>query len=260
MQLPATLEQGHGDTAVFLLHGVGGAKEAWAGNLDALSDAGYRAIAWDMPGYGATAGVDPCTTEALARALEALIDQARARRNVLLGHSMGGMVAQEAVALFPRKIHGLILSGTSAAFGAAGGSWQQDFLARRFAPLDAGLGMLRLAHDLVPAMMASGAGALARSEAIALMARVPESSYRAALGAIVSFNRLDGLAQIGVPTLCLAGEHDRNAPSGLMFRMSQRIAGAHYHCLDGVGHLANMERPQAFNACVLAFLQQHFPA
>lgn len=259
-ELPVTVEQGNGDTAVFLLHGVGGGKTAWRDNIGAIAAAGYRAIAWDMPGYGESAAVDPCTTHTLAVALQQLITHTGARCNVVLGHSMGGMVAQELVALAPQTVQGLILSGTSPAFGRAGGDWQQQFLQARFAPLDAGLSMAQLAAQLVPTMVAADATPEAVRAAQAVMAAVPQASYRAALQAIVGFNRLDELTRIAVPTLCLAGEHDRNALPAVMRRMSERIAGAQYRCLPGVGHLANMELPAAFNATVLQFLQAHFPA
>ena len=257
--LPSALDLGQGDTAVFLLHGVGGGKRVWASNMRALCTAGYRVVAWDMPGYGDSAGVEPYTTEALARALERLLDEVGARRNVLLGHSMGGMVAQEAVALFPHKVQALVLSGTSASFGPVAGAWQQQFLQGRFAPLDAGLDMAGLAAQLVPGMTAPHASAESRAAAVAVMAGVPQSSYRAALRAIVSFNRLENLERIRVPTLCLAGEHDRNATPAMMRKLSQRIALAEYQCLPDVGHLANMERPEAFNHAVLKFLHHHLP-
>ena len=144
LQLPAFLQQGNGATAVFMLHGVGGGKEAWLECPPEVALSGYQAIAWDMPGYGASPMIDSYTNAGLARSLEHLIDHIGAHRNILLGHSMGGMVAQEAVALFPDKIHGLVLSGTSAAFGKPGGDWQQRFLNSRFAPLDAGLCMDRV--------------------------------------------------------------------------------------------------------------------
>lgn len=70
---------------------------------------------------------------------------------------------------------------------------------------------------------------------------------------------LDDLARIRVPTLCLAGEHDRNAAPHVMQRMAGRITQGHYQCLPGVGHLANMEQPSTFNFAVLQFLQTHFP-
>jgi pimeloyl-ACP methyl ester carboxylesterase len=172
---------------------------------------------------------------------------------------MGGMVAQELAARWPALVDGLILSGTSAAFGRADGAWQQEFLQQRFAPLDAGMDMASLARQLVPSMMAPDADARAQAHACDVMAAVPQASYRAALQAIVSFNRLDDLAQIRVPTLCLAGEHDRNAAPHVMQRMAQRIGQGHYQCLAGVGHLANMEQPEVFNRAVLDFLQAYFP-
>ena len=258
MKLPATLEAGNGDTAVVMLHGVGGAKEAWPSTLAALAENGFRAVAWDMPGYGESAMIDPYTNQGLARALEALVDALAAPRTVLLGHSMGGMVAQEAMALFPHKINGLILSGTSPAFGTPGGAWQQGFLQSRFAPLNAGRGMAALAAELVPGMMAAGASAATHAAAAALMARVPQAAYRAALSAIVAFDRRAQLADIHVPTLALAGAHDKNAAPAVMEKMAARIPGCEYLCLPGVGHLANMEDPAAFDAAVLGFLKRHF--
>lgn len=258
-RLPATLTLGSGPAALFLLHGVGGGQQVWARNMPALAEAGYRVVAWDMPGYGASERVEPYTTGTLADALGRLIRHVGAERNLVLGHSMGGMVAQELVAVSPELVEGLVLSGTSAAFGRADGAWQQQFLQQRFAPLDAGMDMAALARQLVPTMMAPQADASALAAACAVMATVPPASYRAALQAIVSFNRLDALAQIRVPTLCLAGAFDRNASPRVMQGVAERIPLGHYQCLDGVGHLANMEQPDLFNRAVLQFLQTFFP-
>ena len=258
MTLAAYLEQGEGDTAVFLLHGVGGGKEAWPHNQSVLAEQGFRTIAWDMPGYGDSAPVQHYSNAALAGALQALIGHIGARRNVVLGHSMGGMIAQELMALQPSAIHGLILYSTSAAFGKPDGAWQQQFLQSRFAPLNQGLGMAGLAQKLVPTLFAPDAAQAAVAEASALMARVPADTYRAALSAIVSFNRLDRLGSITVPTLSLAGELDPNAPPAGVEKMTSRIPGASYVCLPGVGHIANIEQPHLFNSAVLKFLKQHF--
>lgn len=134
--IPAYIECGTGDTALFLLHGVGGGKDAWPGQLDALAAAGCRIIAWDAPGYGETPVVEPYTLAELARVLGALVDRVGAKRNVIVGHSMGGMIAQEAWAAWPEKIHALVLSGTSPAFARPEGDWQREFLAKRLAPLE----------------------------------------------------------------------------------------------------------------------------
>ena len=258
MFLPAYLEQGQGDIAVFLLHGVGGGKEAWAQNQPFLAGHGFRTIAWDMPGYGASLPLASCSNAALAGALKNLIEHVGAKRNVLLGHSMGGMIAQELAAVHPSLVQGLILHSTSPAFGKADGAWQQQFLQGRFAPLDQGQGMTGLAQQLVPGMFGPDADPARVAEAVDLMARVPQASYRAALSAIVSFNRLADLGQIAVPTLCLAAELDLNAPPAVLQKMANRIAGAEYVCIPGVGHIANIEEPDLFNGAVLSFLTKHF--
>ena len=257
--LPSFIEQGSGDTAVFLLHGVGGGARGWGQTLPVLAAQGYRAIAWDAPGYGQSSTVQLYTNQALAESLHSLIAHVGARRNVLLGHSMGGMIAQEAFALRSQSIHGLVLFATSPAFGKPGGDWQQQFLQSRFAPLDAGAGMAGLAPGLVRGMFAPGAQTAEMAEAVVLMSAVPEVTYRAALSAIVSFNQLENLPRINVPTLCLACELDQNAAPTVMQKMAARIAGAQYECLPGVGHLGNMEQPEPFNAAVLKFLIEHFP-
>ena len=293
MALPHYTIQGTGNTAVFLLHGVGGGHSTWAATQAALAQHGYQAVAWDMPGYGSSSTITPYTTAALAQALHQLIAHIGAQRNVLLGHSMGGMVAQEALALSQQNTvathstHGIqhvdaaIFYATSPAFGKPGGDWQQRFLADRFAPLDAGKGMATLARDVVLGMFAhcklstttsslstastatntteaSATPALQQAIAAAQhsMAAVPEATYRAALSAIVSFNQLANLPHISVPTLCLSAEHDRNAPPAVMKKMAAHIPHAISVCLPGCGHLAHMEQPDIFNHAVLRFLQQ----
>lgn len=260
----AHLRWGGGDTAVVMLHGVGGGREAWGDDVSgtgaAVGAAGFLAIAADLPGYGRSSTIVPYDMAGLAAAVATLVDALGARRTVLVGHSMGGMVAQEVVARRPALVHGLVLSATSPAFGKPGGDWQRRFLAERLAPLDAGQGMPALAPGLARGMAGADADPARVERCAALMADVPEATYRAALHAIVGFDRRADLARIAVPTLCIAGEHDRNAAPAVMQRMAQAIPGAEYRCLAGVGHLANMEAPAPFHAVLLDFLQRHFRA
>jgi 3-oxoadipate enol-lactonase len=256
--IPAHLTRGEGEPAVFLLHGIGGGKTYWGRQLEALAAAGYRAVAWDMPGYGDSALIEPYTLAELARALERLIDRIGPQRAVLLGHSMGGMVALEAWACFPHRIAGLILSGTSPAFGKPDGAWQQEFLRQRLGPLDEGRGMADLAPRLVSGMVAPAADAATVEFAAKIMSAVPAATYRAALHALMSFDRRALLPSISVPTLVLAGEVDPNAPPAVMQRMAEKIPAALYECLPQVGHLASVERPAAFNESMVRFLQAHF--
>jgi pimeloyl-ACP methyl ester carboxylesterase len=251
-----------GDRPVVLLHGVGGGRasfgDALSGTGRALADAGFDAIALDLPGYGDSPSIEPYTLAGLAATLQATLDAARLERVALVGHSMGGMVAQELMAIAPQRVGALVLLATSPAFGRPGGAWQAEFLAQRLAPLDAGVGMHGLAPGLVHGMAAPGAPHDAVARAALLMAGVPEATYRRALAAIASFDRRELLADLRLPVLCLVGSEDRNAPPSVMRQMAARIAGAEYRELPGVGHLAHMEAPQAVNAALVDFLQRRW--
>ena len=258
----AHLRWGQGERAVVLLHGIGGGREAWgdaiSGTGRALADAGFLAIAPDLPGYGDSLSIAPYDMAGLAGAVAALIDWLEPAACALVGHSMGGMVAQELMARTPGRVRALVLSGTSPAFGKAEGAWQAEFLAQRLAPLDAGRGMAALAPGLALGMASPRAPHDAVARAAVLMSGVPEATYRRALQAITGFDRRELLGDLRLPVLCLAGAHDRNAPPAVMQQMATRIAGAEFVCLAGVGHLANIEAPKPFNAALVDFLRRRF--
>ncbi len=250
--LPTFTSLGSGPT-VLMLHGISGSHLSFAPQVETFASNGWRAVAWDMPGYGRSAPIEPYTFKGLAQSCITLIECLKGGDVVLVGHSMGGMVAQEVVARRPDLVNRLVLCGTSAAFGSSG-SWQREFIAQRTAPLDAGRSMAELAQVLVPQMI--GPGSLPEGVRLAqhCMSQVNPSTYRRALEALVTFDRRANLSQIHVPTLLLAGEHDRTAPPAVMKKMAQAIAGSTYLELPGIGHLQNLEAPDEFDAAVLNFL------
>jgi len=254
----AHLRWGSTGRPVVMLHGVGGGRLAWddavSGTGAALGQAGWQAVAADFQGYGLSPRIDPYTLAGMAASVVALIDHLGLGPAVLVGHSMGGMVAQEVVATCPDRVAGLVLAGTSPAFGKPDGDWQQQFLQSRFAPLDAGLGMAGLAAQLVPSMVGPACPDAARAAAQGLMSQVPEATYRSAVSALVAFDRRAMLPAIAVPALVITGEHDRTAAPEVARRMAERITGAQLAIVPGAGHLLNMELPQHFNQALLAFL------
>ncbi len=251
--LPTFTTLGAGPT-LLMLHGIGGGNLAFAPQVEAFAAAGYRAVAWDMPGYGHSAPIEPYTFKGLAQSCIALIEALQCGSVILLGHSMGGMVAQEVLARRPELVNRLILCGTSPAFGRPDGDWQRDFVARRTAPLDAGQSMAEMAGLLVPQMIGPGAVPEGVQLGVHCMAQVNPSTYRRALQALVTFDRKANLANIHVPTLLVAGEFDKNAPPAVMQKMAGQIAASRYAEMAGVGHLQNLEAPDPFDALVLDFL------
>jgi pimeloyl-ACP methyl ester carboxylesterase len=249
---------GPGRGFAVLLHGIGGGSEAWSDELaasgSALAAVGVTALAVDLPGYGDSPVIDPLTIAAMADRVAALIATLPGQQAVLIGHSMGGMVAQEVVATRPAAVAALVLLGTSSAFGKPGGEWQAEFLRQRFAPLAAGLGMGALADGLVVAMAGSAAEPTRLQRARDLMAAVPESTYRQALAALVGFDRRADLARIKVPTLVVTGDEDITASAEVARRMADRIEAAECIIVAGHGHLGAMVSPAPFNALLLDFL------
>jgi pimeloyl-ACP methyl ester carboxylesterase len=232
---------------------VGGGRAAWDRQLPYFAARGYRALAWDQPGYGGTAPVDPYDLEQVVGELARLLGGKQA---VLVGHSMGGFIAQEAYARFPALVSGLVLCCTSASFGGSGSDFARQFIAARIAPLDQGKSMAEIASRVIPSMRSSRSLPEGVAHAEHIMAAVPAHTYRKAVQLLTTFDRRAQIPNVQVPTLLIAGDEDRVAPATVMERMAQKIPGAEYVLLQGCGHLGPMDQPDPFNAALANFLER----
>jgi 3-oxoadipate enol-lactonase len=235
------------------LHGIGGAARAWRGQLDYFADS-YRCIAWDMPGYGASAPLPSVSIASLADALQDFLHATGADRPVLVGHSIGGMIVQQLLTDEPLIADAVVLAQTSPAFGKPDGDWQKQFINARLGPLDRGETLATLAPSLVKELVGHDPDSAELALARDCMAAVPEATYRATMLALMGFDLRHALKEISVPTLVLSGSKDNNAPAPMMAKMASYVPGATYVELEGVGHLANLERPDEFNAVLWDFL------
>ncbi|MEY9156245.1 3-oxoadipate enol-lactonase [Bradyrhizobium japonicum] len=240
-------------TPLIFLHGIGGAARAWRQQLARFSTQ-FRAIAWDMPGYGRSAPLASVSIAALADALQQFIEQLGATKPILVGHSIGGMIVQKWLAQSPKLARAVVLAQTSPAFGKADGDWQKSFIAARLGPLDRGETMKSLAPSLVKELVGDDPDPKGMELARECMASVPEASYRAMMLALMGFNQRSTLKDISVPTLLLSGSKDNNAPATMMAKTATFIPSAEYVEMAGVGHLANLERPDAFDEALGRFL------
>jgi 3-oxoadipate enol-lactonase len=238
------------------LHGIGGAARAWRSQLAAFSGR-HRAIAWDMPGYGGSAPLAIVSIATLADALQEFLQTIGAAKPVLVGHSIGGMIVQQWLVKNPRAARAVVLAQTSPAFGKPDGDWQKSFIEARLGPLDRGETMTSLAPTLVKELAGDDPDANGMALARDCMASVPAATYRATMLALIGFDLRNALKDIFVPTLLLSGSKDNNAPAPMMAKMATYIPSAKYVELDGVGHLANLERPEAFNTALDQFLKAH---
>jgi 3-oxoadipate enol-lactonase len=243
-------------TPVVFLHGIGGGAQSFAPQIASFAAAGYQPVALDLPGYGTREPVAAMSFEALAEDVEFAIARNALEKPVLIGHSMGGMVVQTLLRRRPDGYAAAVLSCTSPAFGNPAGDFQKKFVADRLAALEAGRTMADVAPRVADSMMGPDADPAGRAVFIEAYAAVPESTYRAAVQCLVTFDERANLGAIRIPVLCLAAEHDRNAPVAVVEKMASKIPGAYYFCLSGLGHMPNLEAPATFDAAIFNFLSR----
>ena len=238
-------ESGAGPVLV-LLHGLGGSRLSWEPQLQALGHE-HRVVAWDMPGYGASAPLaGPVTFTTLADAVIDLFDALGAETAHLAGISFGGMIAQYVAARYPSRVLSLTLLSSSPAFGLDG-TKPDEWRAARLAPLAAGREPAEFADDVLAAI----AGPLITPEAMAgqraAMARVTGDALRRSIDCLVTHDSRALLPTITAPTLCAVGELDEETPVAYAFALADLIPHARLVVVPRAGHLLNAESPDAVN-------------
>ena len=238
---------------IICLHGIGGDQTSFAPQYQALANQ-FRVLSWSMPGYRGSTPLAtlsfPTLCEQFIRWLDALgISQAH-----IVGHSIGGMLAQELALHHPNRVQSLILIGTTCAFGGRDHHFKDAFLKARLAPLDEGETMDKLAMRFVPEITGPIASEDAITCAIHSMANVPERTYRQIMQCLVTFNRRDEWPTIPCPTCLISGSEDSNAPARTMEKMAANLDDSEFHCIEGAGHLINLESADTCNDIIRRFL------
>lgn len=234
---------------ILFLHGIGGNASNWSAELARFSGA----HALDFRGYGASAPVGPDSFEDhVADALAALDHLGPAH---LVGLSMGGRVALLIAARHRTRVRTLTLASTSA--GAAPDPARvAAFLATRLAPLEAGAHPADIADALTDEIAGPNATPAQRLQLRTSFAALRREPYMATLRAATAFTDWPPFAAVTAPTLVLTGSEDRVAPSAHAHAMAAAIPGATLAVLEGAGHVANIEAPDAFAGA----LDRHFAA
>ena len=247
------IEQGQGQPIVFL-HGMGLNAASWQYQLDAFGK-DYRAIALDLPGYGDSPALAEVTFTHYAKVLDDFIRKHGLEKLILVGHSFGGMLVQEHLALYPNQIKAAVLYATSPAFGNPEGEWQQAFIRARLKPFEEGKSMPELAEKMMMNMAGSGGTGEGLELAKSAMAATRDETFKSSVWCLTTFDQRANLANIDMPTLLIVGEEDQNAPAPMMEKMASKIPSAEYVCLEKLGHLAHLENPTLFNDALASFLK-----
>ncbi|MGB1256004.1 MAG: alpha/beta fold hydrolase [Thiolinea sp.] len=243
------------DIPIICLHGIGGNCDSFTPQLTALS-AKHRVISWTMPGYGNSAALAQTDFDTLSQSLASFMQCLNISQAHLIGHSIGGMIAQELAITQPQYVKSLSLLATTSAFGGRDNSFKEKFLAARLKPLNEGKSMAELAAGFVPQLVAKTTDSSVIEAAITSMSNISETSYRTILECLVTFNRYHETAKLAQPSCLIAGREDKTAPPATMQKMADKIQTAEFHVLEDAGHLLNLEAAETCNQILLAFIQR----
>lgn len=244
-------EAGDGPPVVFL-HGLGGTRTAWDPQLQVLGNR-FRCIAWDMPGYGASAPLAELTFPAIADSLAGLLDALDIESADLVGLSFGGMHALHTALRHPARVRRLVLADTSPAFGLDGTA-ARDWMAARLEPLDRGLSPADIAASVIEAISTEALEPRIHGQLLASFGRIPAAGFRAAVECLVHHDVRHRLADIASPALVVVGSDDRETPVAYAKALAAGLPNSTLEILDGVGHLSPSEAPERFNRLVGDFL------
>lgn len=247
-------DEGAGEPLV-LLHGFPLSSEMWKAQRAALA-AHLRVITPDLRGMGRsdapTHGAS--SIEMYADDVVALLDYLGIGAAVVGGMSMGGYVLLALVRRHPERVKGVLLIDTKA------GADTDEGRAGRYKMIDQARadGVGAIADAMLPKMLTEATRSQQPELATwlhGLMAATPVDGVVAALTAMAA--RPDStplLAAIAVPALVIVGGEDPVTPPAEAETLHRAIEGAELLVVPGGAHAVVVERPDAVNAAIAAFM------
>lgn len=256
-------EAGSGEP-LLLVHGFTGAKEDFADFLDGFADRGWHVVAPDLRGHGASEAPDDedaYSLEEMAADVLALADELGWDRFDLLGHSMGGMVAQVVALQTPERLRSLVLMDTG--HGPVEGlDPALVALAVEVVRSEGVERLIELAAELGPAgRPRSPSEVRVREERVGYI-DFGDRKMRAAAPAMYAAmaprlheaaDRLDALRSLPVRTLVVVGAED-DGFVGPSERLAEAIPGAVLEVVDDAAHSPQFENPDRWWKVVTRFL------
>lgn len=241
----------HGDPtgrAVLFAHALGLDLHLWDAILPLLPS-GLRLVTLDMRGHGQSSVPEPpYAMGMLIRDVETVCDTLGLRDCVVVGNSIGGLIAQGLAAKRLDLVRALMLSGTAPKIGTR--AWWEA----RAASVASG-GVATIAEEVLARWFARSDTALVEKYRPTLLA-CDAKGYAGCAQAIGGTDFYTTTAALRLPTLVTAGTEDGSTPPDLVRELAELIPGAEFHLLRGSGHLPAADRPEAFAALLTGFLER----
>ena len=242
------------DTLVFV-HGYLGGSPQWAPQVAEFSKR-FRVITPDLPGFGLNRAMTaPESIDGFARFVLDDLERQGVDRFHLVGHSMGGMIVQQMVALAPDRVDRLVLYGTGP-IGLMPGRFEPIDESRRKLNED---GVERTACRIAATWFLHGEDGSGYSTCAELAIRASLQAALAGLKAMESWSGVANLSSVASPTLVLWGDGDRAYQWSQVEQLWRQIADAGLAVVPGCSHAVHLEKTALFNALLMDFLVPQSP-
>ena len=239
-------ESGEGP-ALALLHGIGSGSASWLFQLESLR-AHHRVIAWDAPGYGESDcfAIEKPHPQDYARALSVLLSALQVKSFLLVGQSLGGLMAASYARMFPTLAGMLLISP------AGGYSGNHESVKDRLKTLDQ-LGPDGLAEKRAAGMLSPDPPPIALELVRWNYRRIRPDGYRQAAYCLANGNIREDAASYKGKVLVACGSADTITPEAGCREIANAFPLAAYRSLPGLGHASQAEGPELVNQMIREF-------
>ena len=254
IRLNAHLSGPEGAPALVFAHALGTDHSIW--NRLAPLLPGYRILTCDARGHGASdCPPPPYAMGALVRDVERLVDHFALKDTVVIGVSLGGLVAQGLAVKRLDLVRGLVLSNTAARIGSPA-LWQTRIDQVRQTGLDA-YADGAMQRVLGPGFRTHPDLTYLRD----LLTGTSPDGWTGSAAAIAGSDFYTTTAALRLPCLAIAGANDGTTPPDLVRETAALIPGHRFALMRGAGHLPMVEKPAEYAALLLSFLHSigHVP-
>jgi pimeloyl-ACP methyl ester carboxylesterase len=227
---------------VVLVHGSGGSSLTWFTQLESPL-LNLNLIAVDLPGHGQTACLPMERVEDYAEWLKEFIKTAYDTPCYLLGHSLGGAIAQQLALDHPEVLKGLILVGTGAKLRVS-----PKILEGITRDFDAAVSFI------VRSCYTKDAPEDLIRDAIRLARQAGPQQLLADFTSCNQFDVTEQVEQIHLPTLIMVGREDVMTPVKYSEFLNRKIAGSRLVVMDNTGHALMHQDPETFNLALKEFI------
>lgn len=244
--------------AVVLLQGANLPMQMWDEEFRRFAME-FRVIRFDVRGFGGSAARDSVRYQSHDD-LRALLDYLNIKSAHLVGLSLGGRVALDFALEHPERVRSLVLAGP----GLSGYRWDEAALDEWFAEIAAaraeGDSLKAAEHWLETPFMAPAMRNPLVAPRLAQLARANARVWTHSDREVsLSPPAVERLGEIRTPTLVLLGERDVPDEHRIADLIVEGVPGAKRIIFPGVGHVINMETPEAFADATLGFLRKQAP-